>query len=122
LKTIAENYESFDIHLTEIAVGPDEQRPRMIWAKGPLSEKLLNLHKAVAEAIEKTVGRKETHPFQNHITLARADRSKLRPFREEIDLIFRTTSFELMESTLSPNGAEYRVIESFELKSVGRGS
>lgn len=114
LKAIAENSESFDIYLTEITAGPDEKRPRMIWANGPTTDELIKLQKDVAEKIEKIVNRTETLPFKNHITLARKH-GRIKLFKEELDLKFSVKSFELMESKLLKDGAEYRVIESFKL-------
>lgn len=115
LKAIADNYKPFDIYLNEITVGPDERRPRMIWVNGPETEEIMNLHKNVAGVVEKLIGRTEMHPFKNHITLARAGYARIKPFKEEVDLKFTIQNFELMESVLLPDGAEYRVIKSFKL-------
>lgn len=129
LKTIADNYQPFDIYLTEITVGPDEKNPRMIWANGPVPDELKKLSGEITETMEKIVDRREIHPFKNHITLARKRGSRpiksgeprpiragIKLFNEEISLKFRVENFELMESKLLRDGAEYRIIESFGLK------
>ncbi len=115
LREISKNYNSFDLYLNEIAIGPDEKNPRMIWANGPITEELKKLSKEITETIEKIIDRKEMLPFKNHITLARKH-GRIKPFTEEIDLKFRVESFELMESKLLQDGAEYGVIEIFKLK------
>lgn len=115
LKTVVSGHKPFNVYLTEITIGPNEKRPKMIWAKGPVTDKLIKLHKDVAEKIEKIVDRTEMLPFKNHVTLARKD-GRIKPFNEETDLKFRVNSFELMESKLLKDGVKYWVIDSFVLK------
>lgn len=115
LKTVVLGHKPFDIYLIEITVGPDEKNPRMIWVNGPTTNELLKLHKEIAEKIEKIVDRTEMLPFKNHVTLARKD-GRIRPFNEETDLKFQVKSFELMESKLLRDGAEYGIIENFILE------
>lgn len=115
LKAIADNYRSFDIYLTEITVGPDKKGPRIIWANGFLADELKNLQISIASAVKDFANKTENRPFRPHLTLAR-NKGRIKFFKEDIDLKFRVESFELMESRLLKDGAEYRVIESFKLK------
>lgn len=114
LKTLAKNYKPFDTYLTEITIGPDEKTPRMIWANGPVTDELKKLSQDIKEKVEKVIDRIEMLPFKNHVTLARKH-GRIKPFIEEIDLKFQVKRFELMESKLLRDGAEYKAIESFEL-------
>lgn len=96
-----------------VAFGPDPRRPRLIWASGEAPPALLELRSLAERAAG---ARPETRPFRLHLTLAR--------FREEDfprfgarTLAARVTwrdevrSIVLMESHLSPEGADYEVLD-----------
>lgn len=74
---------------------------------------------AVGTATAHLGRRPETRPFQGHLTLARvANGAKvdLRSFaRAEVEARWTVQSFCLVESRLSPAGAKYKVVETFDL-------
>lgn len=117
LREIASRHNQFILYLNEITVGPDSpfRKPEMIWVRGPLKEELFNLYKEIGDLMGKKFKIFENRQFNLHITLARA-KENLRKFKEEINLKFSVKSFELMESLLLKDGAEYRIIKRFILK------
>jgi len=123
LKDISKNYSSFDIYLTEIHPGPNKNLARMIWVSGPVTKQLEKIQNDITNAVSNFINRGEAG-FKLHITLARALKNnfgktkKIPWFFDKIDLRFTVESFELMESKLSKEGSEYKILEKFDLKTT----
>jgi 2'-5' RNA ligase len=127
VKEAASKNKSFSIDLKKIRYGPlDKKPPRMIWAEGEKSRELAKLQADLENALTGEISgfEKEARAFAPHITLCRL---KLWEFRqmepeekpkidEDISLNFQVKSIEVMESQLKRGGAEYTILESFELK------
>ena len=119
VKEVAVIHKPFSFSLSRIVYGPTPKQPRMIWAKGEASQKLLSLQKDLANAL----GYQEEHPFSLHITLARLNEWELQSIEpeerpevsEEVSFEIPVSSFEIMESKLKRTGAEYSIIESIPL-------
>lgn len=108
----------FDVVFESIEFGPDPKRPRLIWAKGKAPEALLALQKNVTKL---TRQKSERRPFKLHLTLARFRPENFAKFpvkklNEKVTWREKITSFMLMESLLSPKGAEYKILEKYEFK------
>jgi len=107
--------KEFEIELNGIGWFND----RILWIGVKAGENEL---KEMAMKLEKAVGAQE-QKFSCHLTIARNKRLKQEKFAklaEELGKIpfsekFTAKSFELMESELSENGAEYKKVFSFEL-------
>jgi RNA 2',3'-cyclic 3'-phosphodiesterase len=111
-------FEPFEIKFDQITFGPDERRPRMIWALGDTGKEIGQLKKL----IEISLGQKPyDRPFRPHMTLARFKELPLAPSfakrgeLERIDWRQTIASFALYESRLSSDGADYRILEEFKL-------
>ena len=118
LKKTAGKATSFELKLTELCYAPKDKKPRMLWACGPAVEGLSKLKEEMEKALGGEWYRREKGTFQPHVTLVRLrrfDPSELPEVKKKIDLTFPVDSFELMESKLEKVGAEYRVLESFQL-------
>lgn len=108
----------FDIAFTTVACGPDARRPRLIWATGEAPQDALRLK----EKLEKRLKQKgESRPWLAHLTIARfrpsADSAfALKDFHEEIHWKERVSALVLMESHLSPKGAEYEVLHRVDFR------
>lgn len=103
------------IHFIGISYGPIGGRPRMIWANTDrnASDALGSLKEGIENELAKggiSWDRDEYPAFNGHITLARRFRDAaghLPPLDERMDVSFRMSSLDLMESRLSRSGAEY---------------
>jgi 2'-5' RNA ligase len=106
----------FTIEFNAASYGPAARNPRLIWATGTAPAKLSRLAKKLHRALG--VPLLEKREFQLHLTLAR--------FRHETFLSFPSATFheplrwvqtvnavELMESHLSPSGAQYETLARF---------
>ncbi|MCL5666586.1 MAG: RNA 2',3'-cyclic phosphodiesterase [Patescibacteria group bacterium] len=111
----------FKIRFNQISLGPNPREPRLIWAGGPTPQELPILK----SNIEKALGKQpEDRKFRMHITLARmrtADKSAdYNPLSNQLPQTVgweeEVKSFVLMESHLSPKGADYEVLEEYGLK------
>lgn len=118
-KEVGVRHKSFSFTLSSLLYGPNEKKPRMIWAKGEIPEELSILQKDLQEALEQ----KNEHSFSLHITLARLrewEFKKMEPeerpeIQKEISFKVPVSSFEIMESKLKKTGTEYSIIESIRL-------
>ena len=125
IKRAAAQVSCFSILLNEICYFPKE-KPKMIWAKGEKSEHLSDLKRLLEKEI---FIHPEKQNFYPHITLCRFNQWELRKMDQEeipiieenIDLEFRVESVELMESVLKKGGPEYKVLQSYGLKSGKKG-
>jgi len=128
-KEVAERNKPFKISLDKICYGPPKTMPpRLVWAEGEsfreLSKLKEDLDKLLAEKINFSPEKRE---FTPHITLGRIKRWNWRRFEPEerpdvnleVSLEIPVNSIEVMESHLKRTGAEYTILESFELKSDG---
>lgn len=110
-------FEPFKVLFERVCFGPDEKRPRLIWAEGEASEEILALKRKVEEILHKTP---EKRDFKLHLTLARFGSEEFKKFSVKTldDRVFweqKVDSFCLFESKLSPEGAEYEVLGTFKL-------
>ena len=119
-KEVAVQHKPFSFTLSSLAYGPNEKKPRMIWAKGEIPKELSILQKNLQKALEQT----NEHSFSLHITLARLrewEFKKMEPeerpeIQKEISLRVLVSSFEIMESKLKRAGTEYKILETYNLK------
>lgn len=121
VEQVALKHDSFSVKLNKICYGPDgKMPPRMIWVEGERSEEL----SALKNDLDKALDTFENRGFSPHITLARIktwalqrmEPEEISEINEDIDLNFSVNSIEVMESVLKRGGAEYTILESFNLK------
>ncbi|MBU1694440.1 MAG: RNA 2',3'-cyclic phosphodiesterase [Verrucomicrobia bacterium] len=125
LDAIASNGVPFSFEVSATGTFGPPASPRVVWAgvEEP-SGTLAALQASVAEAVAALGFRIEARPFHPHLTLGR-----VRGRRGAADLTSRLESFKnlqcgrvevqrllLMQSLLRPQGAEYQVLHSSELK------
>jgi len=139
-KEIAQRHKPFSIKLNRVCYGPKSKfrergtgagqappkPPRMIWVTGESVNEFVSLK----NDLEKEMIESENIRFSPenrkptiHITLGRIrqwDFRRIEPEErpevdEEIGLTFSIETIELMESQLKKTGAEYAVLESFQL-------
>ncbi len=117
IKKLALKHSPFKIKLNKIVY--DSFPPRVIWARGDLSEELASLKKDLNEELGLTKEKK----LIPHITLGRIRKwqwQRIEPeerveINEDINLDFEVNSVEVMESFLKRSGPEYIILESIKL-------
>ena len=109
----------FDINFSKVAYGPDPKRPRLIWAEGIASEEVACLKDGLEKMFPEY---KSTYKkWLVHMTIARFRQEEFPSFSikkidEKVSWQDRIESFVLMESHLSREGADYEILETFNLK------
>ncbi len=112
----------FNLNFEKITFGPSHEK-RLIWFEGKTPPEIIKLK----NQLEKYLRNKEipievnTRPFLLHVTLARFRPEDFQKFPvknldEHSALQEKIDSFVLMESHLAPQGAEYEIIDKFELE------
>ncbi len=111
--------ESFDIYFDKIEIGPNLEKPQMVWFSGQASEGLKNLYEVVEKELDIfQAGKKQ---FRPHITLGKIQKAKWEQLKEVpvIDEQFKVSisvdNLLVMESSGEEGGQEYHVIESCPL-------
>ena len=138
---VVKKHPPFSITLNEICYSPyslrdaerrarlgiaEHRAPRMIWVVGESSDDFISLKNELEKEltkIPKIFFKPEKRDVVPHITLARIKEWEWRRIepderpevKEEIDLTFPVNSIEIMESNLKRGGAEYTILESFNL-------
>ncbi|MBI2266929.1 MAG: RNA 2',3'-cyclic phosphodiesterase [Armatimonadetes bacterium] len=112
---------AFEAALAGVGAFPTTKRPRVIWIGVSKGEESLSRLGREMEAAARRLGfPPELRPFSSHLTIGRV-RSFSGLFRglEEFDLkpteTFWVRGCTLFESTLTPKGAIYQVVENFPL-------
>lgn len=120
------NNSSFSITLQNICYGPvGKVPPRMIWVTGQKSAEFVNLKNDLEKrlSLSQVAYTPERRGFVPHITLGRIrqwqwhglDPEQIPDITQELNLSFRVSSIEIMESNLKRGGPEYKMLESHKL-------
>lgn len=115
----------FDVRLAGLGSFSLRGGRRVLWAGIEPSEPLARLHDATAAALAAIGFEPERRAYRPHVTLARlaagAPKGLTAGFTRGatpgLELRFRCREFALFESRTEPEGACYRVLESFALGS-----
>lgn len=109
--------EPFDLYLDKIVLGPNPILANMFWATVSLNGNIMRLKNLVQNNLELYGFIGEKREFKPHITLARARGNQLKGKQTNIPLEnmkIEVENVEVMESQLHPDGARYKVVESFK--------
>ncbi len=112
-----------------LSAGVDTPTPRIIWMglKGEV-QKLELLAKSVRRRLESTGIAYDKKPFKPHVTLGRVDyeipRGQALEMAKDIDKLWemsiggkwKVDRLVLYESTITPRGSNYRIVEQFKLE------
>jgi 2'-5' RNA ligase len=126
MRTACAKVKPFTVCCTGMGCFPSARQPRVIWAglTGDL-EALQLLKKSMDEALEPFGYVPENRAFKPHLTIARVRELNTRQRQRMPKLVeqFQARQFgewpvvrvELMQSVLSPKGAQYKVVEFVKL-------
>lgn len=115
------HHPRFEIAINGLGTFDRRGQPETVWAGLAPHEPLKALHKKVDQAIARVGVEPEQRAYLPHITLARLKRSSgpVRGLIEEAGGLrsepFQVDGFGLYESKLTPEGAVYAIVESYEL-------
>ena len=122
VRSIAEEIAPFHITFSKIQAGPPGVTPRLIWVEArmdrSLDKELISLKKMLQDL--KIPFKENTRAFHPHLTLGRLNSSgslkKDHVFYDDLGLAFTVSNLEVLESHLSREGAEYKLVASCILK------
>ena len=123
LSEVCAAYAPFDAGLAGLGAFPSARRARVLWAGvGAGSAGLRSLAAEVDGALAPLGFEREKRPYAPHLTLGRV---RGRPANLELpsgteELGFGVLRVDLVESTLSPEGAVYRTVRAFALEGEQR--
>lgn len=108
---------------TEVEIGewggfPDLGRPRVIYISLKQAQPLFQLYKSLATQLATAGYETDKRPWRSHITVARNKEPLGKADLQLPELPknkWMVESFELMKSTLTPDGPIYEVVKSFKL-------
>lgn len=119
LEEACAKHTPFDASLSGLGAFPSERRARILWAGiGAGSERLRSLA-ADLDAVLSPLGfEREERAYTPHLTLGRVRHQPANLDLPQIawDLRFLVRRVELVESTLTPEGSVYRIVQAFILK------
>jgi 2'-5' RNA ligase len=124
LASEAARWRKMSLEYAGIGTFPERGAPRVVWAGATGDvDRLTGLATAVERHAESVGVPRERHPFVAHLTIGRvkSDRNVKRliaaiePQRQVPLGRDEIASFELLQSTLTPQGPVYEVLQSFAL-------
>ena len=124
LEETCAGHKPFDIGLVRLGAFPSARRARILWIGVDAGSDQLRALAADLESALIPLGfEREKRAFTPHLTLGRIRSRPVNfdglPTTIGGDLRFRVRHIELIESSLSPEGAIYRTIQAFALKERG---
>lgn len=125
LKELISKYTRFETCMGKLGTFPTLSNPRVIWLDINKNEDTINdLKKKIEEILQPFGLEKETRPFRPHLTLGRVKSKKniqrlteaIKSFSFPQSKPFAIGKIVLFQSILKPQGAEYTVLDEFQLK------
>lgn len=110
--------KSFELKLDRIDAFPNKKRPQTIFVDTTSHPSVHGLHMRTGKLLAELGFDIDERPWHPHITVGRVriQSEVLQPEKIHIEpAAFDVSSFELMKSTLTPNGSRYEAVESIRL-------
>jgi 2'-5' RNA ligase len=128
LRKVASVHRKFELEAKSIGAFSSLRNPRVIWAgiAGDVGA-LKQLQADVRTAVRPWIQEEETRAYRPHLTLGRVRPLKPRELRKVSEALAGETGefgswvveeFHLMQSRLSPHGAQHSVLATFSLKGI----
>lgn len=124
MKTLLEKQEKFAFQVGELGVFGSTYNPRVLWLGIDEQKKTQLLYREIAKALNTIGFRNDGQNFVPHISIARIKKMEDKNFFQSVlnkyekGFVEEQTLNEIIlyESILGSKGAEYNVIDRFELK------
>lgn len=120
VKEALEGKEGFEIEFERIELGPNREKPNIVWLVGEANKELKELQEDIEKSLDIFVSEKKN--FRPHVTLGKIRKHKWEAFPEKpkIEENFRISipveSVEILESKIENGKRKYDVLESCEIK------
>jgi 2'-5' RNA ligase len=106
------SHQRFSLRFGRVMLGPQPERPRLIWIRGSPSKELGELK----EHVESLLGIRHDRKFIPHITIARfPETSRPKAWEDLVRWDVQVREIALVESRLLPTGSVYTVLATFPL-------
>ena len=125
ISSVVRQHRPFTLDIGGFGAYPGEHSPRVLWAGVSGSEALLSLRADIEESLTSLGVAADSRPWSPHLTLARirdgtSNRDRRRAWRalsdlEPVSRVTKVSSVSLVASRLTPKGAVYSTIETFEM-------
>ena len=125
ISSVVRKHRPFTLDIGGFGAYPGEHSPRVLWAGVSGSEALLRLRADIEESLTSLGFAADSRRWSPHLTLARIrDGTSKRDRRlawkelsnlEPISRVTRVSNVSLVASRLTPKGAVYSAIETFEM-------
>ena len=117
LKPLENKSGEIEIKFNNVSFGPNRYNPRLVWATGEASRKIIELKKSLEEVLNKPA---ERNNFLLHLTIARFRPEDFINFTikqiiDEVAWKEIAKEFVIMCSHLSRAGANYEILRKFKL-------
>lgn len=120
LQNLIKQYPTSKLKLDGIGVFPNLKNPRVIYIQAPEADRIIlpDLSKKLNIFLESLAIDINRRPWRSHITLGRVKKDGVKLKIDDVKinpLEFKLKSIELMESELTANGPNYKIIKSYQL-------
>lgn len=117
LRSMPQQIRQFSVTFETINLGPDSNRPRLIWARGEMPPELFSLRVQLSATLQRFDDRRSS---MLHTTLARFTNEQFgqfsyKQFLEIVKWEEKITSFSLIESHLRRTGAVYETLAKIQI-------
>lgn len=127
LLRLSSAHTPFNIKVYGAGVLPDLRRPRVIFVGLELTKSLKRLQRDIEETMAGLGFKKEDRLFLPHLTIGRVKSPKgkeqllkmIKTLKDRDFGIIYVKKISLMKSELKPKGAQYTIIDEFDLKNEG---
>jgi 2'-5' RNA ligase len=122
LQGIAASHSVVQVRFDMVSSGPDDRRPRLVWATGNAPEALTELSAGLRSSFS-SGGAEAGRDFLLHLTIARLNRLDAltladRKLHEPVEWPGLLDTLCLYQSILKPTGAEYRLLSRSPLSGI----
>ena len=124
LTKISKNHTSFSLNIKDVGIFGSSYKPRVIWFDIEKNESLINLANDVLDQVRSIGFKSDRQNFVPHLTIGRIKYIDDKKRFQEVINKYRSIEiqeqkvdqFYLIESILTPNGPEYKILQSFHLQ------
>lgn len=123
LNEVIEKSVRFDLQITNVSMFGSKYNPKVLWFGIEKQSEIIKLHADIVEVMKKFGFSTDRQNFVPHLSIARIRKLKNKDHFKKVYERVEQGSFQkqniqevvLYESVMSPKGAEYHIVEKFQL-------